>query len=161
MQSIEADTRGVSEVVGYVLSVAIVGSVLVGVLAGATTYVEQRERVATGTALDEQGQQLSRTVAAVDRLARQTDSEGEIGRTIELPETIGGDHYRITVVNRSRAGEADSSCERPCLVVSSGDVSRRVYVAPVTRLRATSGVGGPVYVVRPSGADAITLRRAE
>jgi hypothetical protein len=161
MQGFAANTRGVSEVVGYLLNVVIVGSVLVGVLTGATSYVEQRERVAVGTELDEHGQQLSRTVGVVDRLARQTESDGEIGRTVELPEGIGESGYRITVVNRTRAAAAGSPCDRPCLVLESGDVSRRVYVEPVTTLRANSVVGGKLYVVRPSGEDVIELRRAD
>lgn len=161
MQGFTAETRGVSEVVGYLLSVVIVGSVLVGVLAGTTTYVEQRERVATGTQLDEHGQQLSRTVGVVDRLTRQTESDGEIGRTVELPATVGNSGYSITVVNRSSAGAAASPCDRPCLVLEDGDVSRVVYLAPVTTLRAGSVVGGSLYVVRPRGGDAIELREVD
>jgi hypothetical protein len=161
MEGFAADTRGVSEVVGYLLSVVIVGSVLVGVLAGTTTYVDQRERVAVGTELDERGQQLSRTVGVVDRLARQTNSGGEVGRTVELPARVGDSNYRVQVVNRSRAVAPDAPCNRPCLVLSTGDVSRRVFVEPVTTLRSGSALGGPLYVVRPAGSDAIELRRAE
>lgn len=161
MQGIEADTRGVSEVVDYLLSVVIVGSVLLGVLAGTTAYVEQRERVAVGDELDEHGQQLSRTVGLVDRFARQSGSDGEIGRTVELPETIGQSAYEITVVNRSRAGAADSPCDRPCLVLSDGDVSRSVYVAPVTTLTSDTVLGGSLYVVRPADSKLIELRRVE
>lgn len=161
MGEFTTDTRGVSEVVGYLLSVVIVGSVLVGVLAGTATYVDQREQVAAGTELDQRGQRLARTVGIVDRLVRQTDSGGEVGRTVALPERVGDSNYRVRVVNRSRAGDPGTPCDRPCLVLSTGAVSRRVFLAPVTTLRSGSVVGGSLYVVRPAGADAIELRGAE
>lgn len=152
------EDRGVSEVVGYLLSVAIVGMVMVGVVVSASAYFEQREEVAVSTDLEEHGQHLSRTVGIVDRLVRQSNSSGEIGRQVDLPSTVGDERYRITIVNRTRASAPDSPCNRPCLVLATDDVTRRVYVASVTTLEAGSVVGGSLYVVRPAAGDRLHVR---
>ena len=152
------DERGVSEVIGYVLSVAIVSMLMLGVVVASSSYFEQRQQVSTGTALDERGQQLSRTVGIVDRLVRQSDSSGEIGRSIELPAVVGEERYRIRLVNRSQAAEPDTACDRQCLLLSTDDVTRRVYVSSVTKLRGGSVVGQSLYVVRESGAESIRIR---
>lgn len=157
MGSFARDRRGVSEIVGYLLSVAILAMVVVGLIGSATTYFDQRHRVSVGSGLERQGQQLSRTVGIVDRLARQSDSDGEIGRVADLPEQIGDERYSVTVVNRSRARKEDSRCDRPCLVLSTDETVRTVYLAPVTRLRGGTAVGGSLYVVREADSGVIRL----
>lgn len=158
MGDFHSDERGVSEVLGHLLSVAIVGMVMFGVVVSATTYFQQRDRVDTATELETQGQTLARTIGVVDRLVRQSDSRGEIGRTVDLPATLGDERYRITVVNRSKAASDGSGCSRPCLILETDDVAERVYFASVSTVASTTVVAGPLYVVRKRGGEQIQFR---
>lgn len=158
MGSFGGDRRGVSEVVGYVLSVAIVAMLMVGVVSSAGAYFQQRHAVSVSNELEIQGQQLARTIGVVDRLVRQSDSSGAIGRTVELPDRVGEERYRVRLVNRSRAARSGSPCDRPCLTLSTEAVTQRVYLRTVTPLRAGTVQGQQVYVVRPSETAAIELR---
>lgn len=155
MGGIRSADRGVSEVVGYVLSVAIVGMVVVGIVVSAGSYFDRRQAVAVGSELEAQGQQVARTIGIVDRLARQSDSSGEIGRTVDLPSQIGDERYSITVINRSRASAGDTPCDRSCLLLSTDDVRRTVSVVSVTTLEGVTVTGESLYVVRPSGETTI------
>jgi len=160
MSRLGADERGVSEVVGYVLSVVIVSATLFGIVVSAEAYADRRAAVAAGNDLEGEGQRLARTVGIVDRLVRTSDSGGEIGRRIALPKRVAGERYTIRVVNRSLAGTGEP-CDRPCLVLSTDDVRRRVFLAPVTELRAGRVRGGSLYVVRPAGEDRIEVEFEE
>lgn len=138
------------------MSVAIVGATLLGIVVSAEAYADQRRDVAAGNDAESEGQRLARTVGIVDRLVRASDSDGEIGRRIDLPERVAGQRYTIGLVNRSRAA-GSGPCDRPCLLLSAGDVTRRVYVSSVTELRAGRVRAGSLYVVRPAGADRIEI----
>jgi hypothetical protein len=150
-----SDERGASELVGYLLSLFIITFLMAGLIVPASTYFDGQESIATSNELETQGQQLSSTVHSVDRLVRQSNSSGEIGQTIALPETAQGNSYTVEVINESVASNPDSACDRQCLRLEAGDVTQVVFFRSLTTVEATSFVGGPVYVVRPDGESTI------
>jgi len=161
MRRHRGDGRGVSEVVDYLLGVVIVGVLVSGLVVSANAYFESREDTATAATLEREGQELSRTIGTVDRLVRESNSSGEIGRRVDLPSSVGSSHYTVAIVNRSGAADGERGCDRPCLVLSTGEVTQRVYVRSMTPLAGGERLGGDLYVVREPGDDTITLREVE
>lgn len=158
MGGFRTDQRGVSEVLGHLLSVAIVGMVMFGVVVSASTYFQQRDQVDTANELETQGQTLARTIGIVDRLVRQSDSRGEIGRTVALPATLGDERYRITIINRSKADTDGAACSRQCLLLRTEDITERVYFTSVSEVASTTVVGESLYVVRNRAGKPIQFR---
>ena len=88
--------RGVSPVLGYVLTLGISTLLVSGLLIAASGFVDtQRERT-TESELQVIGQQVSADIAAADRLHR-TDGATDVVIKRELPDTVVGSQYTMFV----------------------------------------------------------------
>ena len=159
-ESFSDTERGVSEVIGHLLSLSLVTVVMVGMVVGGTSYLDTRTEISTANTLDTQGEQVSRNIMTVDRLVRKSSSGGEIGQQVDLPEDVETGSYTITVVNKSMAGSS-AACDRQCLVLEADDVRRTVYFATEYPVKGGTVQGGALYVNRPEGGDKIELEVRE
>lgn len=155
--SLRGDTRGASEVIGYLLSVVLFTIVITGTIVPASTYFEGQDRIAASNQLETTGQEFTGTIQSVDRLVRQSDSPGEIGQQIALPESIRGSGYTVTVINESAAAASGTACDRQCVILDGDEVSQTVYFRSVTPIENTTVNGRTIYVSRPAGESMIRL----
>lgn len=131
-------------------------------------FMEQQSVVSTENRLEENGEQVSRTIERVDRLVRQSGSSGEVGQAIGLPEEAGGKYYRMHVYNQTASetecGGVASHDQVGCIVLETTDqtsdsaASTVVYYRSETTVQTNHIQGGSVYVVRAEGSDEIEVR---
>jgi len=107
--------------------------------------------------MEEQGQRVAHTIMTVDRLVRQSDSDGEIAQSLDLPTQIRNERYRITVINSSRVSSS-SACTRQCLVFKTGEISRTVNFKTEYPVESRTVIGGPLRVVRPDNGSIIRVQ---
>lgn len=150
------NTRAVSPVFAYVLTLAITTLLIAGLLIAASGYVEgQRESVAENE-LEVLGQQLSADISAADRLAR-TDGATETWVRRDLPSDIVGSTYTVHV-RSDGSGPTEYYLE---LTAADLDVSIEVGIATNTDLELTSVDGGSVIVEYDESADQIVVSNAQ
>jgi hypothetical protein len=96
-RTLAADDRGVSVLVGYALGFGIAALLVTGlVFAGSEVLTTQREQVVT-TQMEVVGQETAGELSRVDRLARSTDSFGDITVRVDAPDAVAGTAYSIAV----------------------------------------------------------------
>ena len=94
---IESDSdRGLSPVVGYILTFGVTAILVGGLLIAAGTFVDDHRHNTAEAELQVLGQQLSADIAAADRLTR-TDGTAETNVHRSLPNRVVGAHYTITI----------------------------------------------------------------
>ena len=128
--------RGVSPVLGYVLTLGISTLLVSGLLIAAGGFVDtQRERT-TESELQVIGQQVSADIAAADRLHR-TDGATDVVIRRELPDSVVGSEYTV-FVRSDDDGPTDAYLR---LTTVRPNVTVEVGVANETNV-ANSAVGG-------------------
>ena len=138
--------RGVSPVLGYVLTLGISTLLVSGLLIAATGFVDtQRERT-TESELQVIGQQVSADVAAADRLHR-TDGATDVVIRRELPDSVVGSQYTV-FVRSDNEGPTDTYLR---LRTVRPEVTVEVGIASETTA-ADSAVGGGEIEIRVTGA---------
>lgn len=150
--------RGVVEPVSVALQLAVLLLVIVSLASIMSGYFDAQTDVTRNQTLEQQGQQVSRTVGIVDRLVRTSESTGEIGQTLLLPNEVNGRAYYFRVINASDAGPS-MPCEQSCLLLWTGGMEQRVrvrYTSSVT-VNSTRVQGGGLYIYRPSGREHIRV----
>ena len=92
------DTRAVSPVFGYTLTLGVITLLTAGLVVSAGGYVEGQREATIQSDLQVIGQQVSADVAAVDRMAK---TQGADVATVErtIPRTTVGAGYSITAKN--------------------------------------------------------------
>lgn len=162
------DSRGVSSVLGYILNFAIVLVLLTSIAALGVGFYDSTTGSAVEGELAAVGNTLAGGIQGVDRLARESTSDGEVGKTVRVASQISGDDYAIEIINQSYAtsgvpagsplSHADK-CDRSCLVVESLDSDALVVINYVTLIdvESTRLPGGNVYVARPDGSTLIRV----
>ncbi|MFB6087730.1 MAG: hypothetical protein ABEJ85_04350 [Haloarculaceae archaeon] len=144
--------RGVSTVLGYVLSLAIMTILITGLLAtGSSLVADQTEKVVRSE-LRVIGNQIAADLTTVDRLALSGD-EVNVRLTRDLPASVAGTSYRINV---SRPG-GDGPVEIR-LTSNDPEVDVTVTVNNETAVAERTVSGGKI-VVRYDG-DAVVIDRA-
>ena len=138
--------RGVSPVLGYVLTLGISTLLVSGLLIAATGFVDtQRERT-TESELQVIGQQVSADVAAADRLHR-TDGATDVVIKRELPDSVVGSEYTV-FVRSDDDGPTDAYLR---LTTVRPNVTVEVGVANETNV-ADSAVGGGEIEISYNGS---------
>lgn len=134
------DTRAVSPVFAYVLTLGIAAILITGLVVAAGTYVEdQRERTAQSE-LQVLGQQLSSDIATADRLNR-TDGTSEVRISRTLPNTVVGSQYRVDVRDDGE-GPTDTY-----LRLTATDIEVTVTVGLTTESDVVGSADGSTVVV--------------
>jgi len=143
------DDRGVSTVVGFVLTLGITSLLVIGLLVGTSGFVDGQRQ---GTIRDEMevlGQQIAADIAAADRLVRAGGDTVTIERP--LPNDVTGLSYRITI----DGGQPVNII----LATSNPDISVEVTVRTVTDVPGTTTLnGGDVEVVYDESDDELVVR---
>lgn len=91
------NNRGVSAVLGYVLTLAIVTLLISGLFFAAGNFVETEHERAVRSELEVVGNRVAADIAAVDRLALAAGSNGEAELLTDLPPLVAGKSYTIAI----------------------------------------------------------------
>lgn len=139
------DSRAVSATVNYVLALAITAILISGLLIAASGYMESQRTTAIGNALDVQTEQLAKSIGEIDRLASsmETNGDGEARIAVNLQDSVIDRTYRITVVNKTEAGDQRKTYQ---LAANSNDINRSVRVRTSQSIVETTVQGGPVVI---------------
>lgn len=150
MKRATEDTRAVSTVFGYVLTLSVATILVGGLLVSAGTFVDDQREYTAESELRVIGQQVSADISAADRLARTDGAEETtVGRT--LPGGVVGTSYSIEVVDD---GNGPTS---PYLQLSTTrpEVTVEVGIASKTPVRVGASAGGGQIAVRYDGSEVI------
>ena len=128
--------RGVSPVLGYVLTLGISTLLVSGLLIAASGFVDTQREQTTESELQVIGQQVSADIAAADRLHR-TDGATDVVIKRELPDSVVGSEYTV-FVRSDNDGPTDAYLR---LTTALPNVTVEVGVASETNV-ANSAVGG-------------------
>lgn len=146
-----SDERGVSTVVGFVLTLAITSLLVVGLLVATSGFVDSQRQSTVRDELEVLGQQVAADVAAADRLVRAGGSTVAIDRP--LPDDVTGVSYQISVDGGTPLTIT--------LSTSNPDISVDVTVRTVTDVAGgTTLNGGDVEVVYDDNADELVVQNA-
>lgn len=149
------DDRAVSVPTDYLLMVAIVAILAVGLFVTAADFVGGQQEQATRSGLEVVGNRLANDLVAADRLAGATAAPGAAVVTVELPDRVAGTTYTVEVV--PAAGPDDAAH----LVLTSPRPEVTVSVPLMTEspLAATEVSGGTLAVVYDPAAGQLEVRR--
>ncbi|MFC6732325.1 MULTISPECIES: hypothetical protein [unclassified Haladaptatus] len=132
------DNRGVSSTLNYVLGLGVATVLVMGLLiAGGNLIEDQREQV-TRNELSVLGQQVVSDLAAADRF---TQEGGEVTLNRDLPKSVAGQTYRITVTHNTG--------QQYYLTLTSArtDTLVRIEFVSKTTISPSSVDGGPIKIV--------------
>ena len=139
--------RGVSPVLGYVLTLGISTLLVSGLLIAASGFVDTQREQTTESELQVIGQQVSADIAAADRLHR-TDGATDVVIERDLPDSVVGSQYTV-FVRSDNDGPTDTYLRlrtvRPEVTVEVGIASETAVV--------DSAVGGGEIKIRVIGGD--------
>lgn len=143
------DDRGVSTVLGFVLTLGITSLLVIGLLVGTSGFVDGQRQSTIRDEMQVLGQQVAADIAAADRLVRAGGDTVAIDRP--LPSDVTGLSYQMTI----DAGPPVTIT----LATSNPDVSVEVTVRTVTDVAGgTTLNGGDIEVVYDQGSDELVVR---
>jgi len=132
--------RAQSSTIGYVLSIAVATLLIVSLVAGVGTFVENRQEQAIRDQLTVIGERMATQLTATDTLATR---EGTVYVEPGIPDRAVGMNYRV---------QLDASGEQ--LVLSTADPAVSVRVSVVTtRPLADSTTEGTDIAIRYADSD--------
>lgn len=134
-------------IVSHVLSVGITTLLIVGLVSGATGFLETHEARAAQTEIETIGNRLAGSMASADRLAQQSDG---VTVHVTLSESVAGSSYTTKLVHGTCSGVPTSTCLE--LSAGSHEVSTVVAVRNETSLHLERGVGGQ-FVISSNGSS--------
>ncbi|MFC7236093.1 DUF7266 family protein [Halosegnis marinus] len=137
--------RGVSTVVGFVLTLGITSLLIIGLLIAAGGFVSDQRQDTVRDELEVIGQQVAADLAASDRLTRAGGTEVGIARS--YPRTVTGSGYQVRVSDPGTPGER----VRVTLTADDPAVTVVVDVRVRTPVRATTVRGGDLTVALDAG----------
>ncbi len=137
------DNRGVSAVLGYVITIGIITVLISGLLLAGGSFVESQQDRATRAEFEVLGNRVAADIAAVDRLALATGSTGEAELVTNLPPTAAANPY---VVNISAIPGA-SDVYFVNISTHDNDISVEVRVKSATPIVDATVLGGDIRIV--------------
>lgn len=135
--------RGLSAVLGYVLTLGIVTLLIGGLFLAAGDFVEDEHERVVRSEFEVVGNRVAADLAAVDRLALAAGSTGEARLVTDLPSLAAGSTYRISVeavAGTSNDYHVNLTADDPAVTIS-------VRVRVQTPLVESTVGGGDVRVV--------------
>lgn len=148
---IRFDDRGVSTVLGYVLTVGISSLLVIGLLVGTGGFVDGQRQETVRDELEVLGQQLAGDLAAADRMVTVSGEEVSIDR--DFPSEVTGITYTLRVNPSASSTDLVLSTENP-------DVSVTVTIRNRTDVDDAVLTGGDVVVVYDQGDDELEVQNA-
>lgn len=147
--SVGRGPRGTTSALNYVLLLVVVALLVSGLFVGISSFVESQEERAVRSQLRTVGTRLAADVATANRLATTVGGD-RVRLRSELPDTAGGNHYRI----RTR----DIGGNRSQLVLRSrtADVRTTVTVRSAVPVTGTAS-GGSVVVEYDSATGQLVV----
>lgn len=143
------DERGVSTVVGFVLTLGITSLLVIGLLVGTSGFVDGQRQSTVRDEMEVLGQQIAADIAAADRLVRAGGDTVAIDRP--LPAGVTGLSYQITI----SSGQPVTIT----LATSNPDISVEVTVRTVTNVAGgTTLNGGDIEVVYDESNDELVVQ---
>ncbi len=138
------DNRGVSAVLGYILTLGIVTLLIAGLFLAAGGFVEKQHERAVRSEFEVVGNRVAADIAAVDRLALAAGAEGEAELRVGLPPHAAGKPYELSIspTETSDIYAIDVTAPDPAI-----DAAVEVHVKTKTPLVNSTVRGGPVLVV--------------
>lgn len=95
-----SDSRGLSTVVSYTLTLAITGILIAGIIAGVTGFVESQSEVTATNQLEIAGSTLESEISTIHGIATNpADSNQDITTSVNLPARTASGEYTITVTD--------------------------------------------------------------
>lgn len=146
------DERGGQESVGALISLAILGLFVVTMGPVGVSAFSQSQEMAQHDELEILGQSLASNIESIDRQARASPSSGPIGTTVHLADTVGNQHYTITI-----QGSGTPNRYVMILELNGGDVSERLPFRSRTSIDTGEWQGGTIRVIRKSGQSQISI----
>lgn len=140
------DSRAVSAVLGYVLTLGIVTLLIGGLFMAAGDFVEDQHERAIRAELEVVGNRLAADVSAVDRLGLAAGTGGKAQLRTDLPARAAGQPYQIEISPAGGAGVHYLN-----LSTTNPDVAVEVKVRTESTLASDTVNGGSVVVVYDSG----------
>lgn len=137
------DNRGVSAVLGYVMTIGIMTLLITGLLLAGGGYVQTEQDRSIRAEFEVIGNRVAADIAAVDRLALATGPSGEAELVTDLPPRAAGTPYQITI-------SPEPGSENVSFInISAMDaaVSVEVKVKSATPVASNTVLGGDVRVV--------------
>lgn len=155
--------RGVSTVVSYVLTLAVVAILTTTLLSSFAPFVTDQQRDTAQSTLSVLGNDVAGDVATVDRLATRAGPDGTVEIRTRLPDRVGGSRYDIAIENATADGGPPYDYEiwlRTVDFESNAVVHLRTLTPVEERPGSDALDGGPIRVVYDSSADALVIRNA-
>jgi len=152
--------RGVSTVVGYTLTLAIVAVLASTLVAGFAPFVTGQQADAAASTLRVYGNDIAGDLASADRLATTAGDNGTVVLRTDLPDSVGGSAYRVEVDQPGGPGAP----YRIRLRAAEFDASATVSVRTTTPVELPGGAvslgGGPLGVRYDADADRLVIADA-
>lgn len=134
--------RGVSAVLGYVLTLGIVTLLVSGLFFAAGNFVEDQHERAVRSEFEVIGNRVAADIAAMDRLALASGAGGEAELRVSLPPRAAGKGYQLEV----RPVTGTSTVYHLNLTATGLDVAVEVRVKAQTPLVNSTVEGGDILV---------------
>lgn len=153
--------RGVSTVVSYVLTLAIVSILTTTLLASFAPFVTDQQQDAAQSTLSVLGNDVAGDVATVDRLATRAGDPETVTFRTRLPDRVGGSRYEITIENTTADGGPPYDYEIRLRIhdfEASAIVHLRTRTPVEERPRPDALDGGPLRVVYDTTTDRLVIK---
>jgi hypothetical protein len=99
-RSHQVGERAITSILNYALLLVIVTLLVAGLLVGVSGFVETQSERAVRSQLDTVGNQLAADIETASRLVGTAGGD-QVSVDADLPDTVGGSHYRIEATNVS------------------------------------------------------------
>lgn len=155
--------RGVSTVVSYVLTLAIVAILTTTLLSSFAPFVTDQQQDTTQSTLSVLGNDIAGDVNTVDRLAARPSNPETVVLRTPLPDRVGGSRYEIAIENATADGGPPYDYEitlRTLDFEASAIVRLRTRTAVETRPRTEPLDGGRLRISYNATADRLVIRDA-
>lgn len=134
--------RGVSTVLGYVLTLGIITVLVSGLFLAAGSFVEDQHERVVQSEFEVVGNRVAADIAAMDRLALAAGSDGEAELRVELPSRAAGNTYQLAI----EPVTGTTTVYHLNLTATDLDASAEIRVTSKTPLVSDTVVGGDVLV---------------
>lgn len=141
-------TRGITDVLGYLLSLSIVLIILAGLSTTGFLVLDSADDISANATLERVGQTAAADIEQADRTIRAGRST--VTQRVLFPQEVRDNSYRVAVLNETTAGTSTyrygTLCESQCLLLytETGDAIQ------TTPLLTELPVQSAVFDARPA-----------
>lgn len=147
-----ADGRATSTVVNYVLLLAVLAILISTIVAGSSSYVDDRRSQVVHDELEVVANRLAADLTTADGLAGTVDPNGSVEMRAPLPERVARRHYRVEI----RQATPDTYALR--LAADGVNVTAWATLTLDRPVRTGSYSGGPLRIGYDPAAGRLEVR---